>query len=420
MIRKALIFILLLTTLTIKAQLTSEINRHVIIAFDEYPGTYGLSVPTSKIANCIDEELEKLDLGENDYISVVKFGIGTQDPSLSCYASTVNFAFGKWTWQSVEAFNKDKNNLISRALNSHDHKGAEFSMLTGAKYYSLSALFDSENDKFANSTYMLMITDNQYNGNGDMNAEFDHFSGLDYNFNTNLKRKDFINQCVKISQHYRFDYVRETTIAGAGKLQPYKAILFKVVPSSSFSLNSAVNFPANLGLHRVKGGYKLDFDYSLVDDDYSVKRLTVDILRNDGTTESAEYAADNGHVELKIDADAVAGDSLQVTIRGWLQKKDDIYNSVVMNPYDAADFGRLTYEQKLPKEGDAKILNIIPMSDAFWWWFADDLQKAVICWDVIIILIMIVIVCFIGYRIFNRITDYKPSNSNIKINRIKK
>lgn len=392
------------------AQLNENINRHIIIAVDEYPLSTYNAVNTSKIVNAIKSELDELQLDESDYFSCVKFGIGTQDSSLDNYARPVD----NFTWKSKSEFELEIDSLVDDARKYHNHYGETFSMLTGAKFYSLNALYPFSDENSANRTYMLMITDNQYNGNGDMNSEFSHFRGLDFDFNTNLKREDFINKCIKISEHYRFDYISEKVIETGWA--PYKAILFEIVPSSSFSLNSAVNFPANLGLKRVKGGYKLDFRYELIDKDYTLKNLRVKIIKKDNTSKLKEYKSNNGRVEIEVKSSEISGDSIQVEIRGWLQKNDEIYNSVVMNPYDDKHFSRLTYRQKLPKSGETKILNIIPLSDAFWWFFTDDLEKAVIVWDVIIILIIIAVVIVIGFLIFKKITKYVPDNDSIKIN----
>lgn len=410
--RILLFFILTITSLIAYAQLNENINRHIIIAVDEYPLSTYSAVSTSKIVSVIKSELEELSLGESDYFSCVKFGIGTQDSSLDNYAQAV----GNFTWKSKSEFESEIDSLVKDVRKYHNHRGGTFSMLTGAKFYSLNALYPFSGENSANRTYMLMITDNQYNGNGDMNSEFNHFKGLDSNFNKNLKREDFLDKCISISEQYRFDYISEKVIETGWA--PYKAILFEIVPSSSFSLNSAVNFPANLGLKRVKGGYKLDFEYDLVDEGYTLKKLKVDIIKNDNTVESVEYYSNNERVEIGVKSTEISGDSIQVEIRGWLQKNDEIYNSVVMNPYDDKHFSRLTYRQKLPKSGETKILNIIPLSDMFWWFFTEDLEKAVIVWDVIIILIIIAMVIVIGFLIFKKITKYVPDNDSIKINNI--
>lgn len=405
-----LILLIIISTVHLFGQTAEYVTKHVIIAIDQYPSSsYDISSSCSNVIKL----LKSLDLKGYDYVSIVKFGIGTQDKSFDSYASPIILEDNNYyVWKSFKSYDdiSEMWNEISNA--PHFNEGRQFSMLTGAKFYSLSSLYKHNENNRANRTYMLMVTDNQYNGDGDINAEYSHFLHLDSRVaKSRLTRKSFVHNCIEVSKYYRFDYIEEEIIDGVTNSQPYEVFLFEVVPSSSFSINSVVNYPANMGLERVKNGYKISFDYNLVDNDYSVARLNVDICGK----VSGEYYSNSDKVDLFIKSSEISCDSLTVTIRGWLHKKDTLYGAVVMNPYDMDNFNGLTHTQYLPLSDNIKIMNVLPLYDAFWWWYPNDLQKAVVCWDVIILIGFTILLAIIFYFVLRRISRYEPNDNDIKL-----
>ena len=76
-----------------------------------------------------------------------------------------------------------------------------FSLLTGAKAYALTTV-PSKDGKMVNRTYLLMVTDDNYNGNDDYNKEF---STLWYeNPNCRLSKTAFTSHCKNVNLFYKF------------------------------------------------------------------------------------------------------------------------------------------------------------------------------------------------------------------------
>lgn len=412
--------LLLCCPLGLYAQLDSELRRHVIIAIDQYPTQDSRTnkldaTPATEVIPLLRQYLDSL-LTDRDYVSVVHYGIGTQDPSFAKYATCIT------PWENFSAFRQKLNsgNWLRIAQNIGRNRGECFSMMTGAKLYSLLSLFGRNEGKQNNTTYLLMITDNQYNGGGDIDAEYVHFEGLDNDRNSNLSREDFFKTCLAVSEKYNFNWLSRKIII-PHKRYPYQLVLFEVIPNDRPSLPSAVIYPANLGLHRVRGGYELNFDYSSALSSYKVKKLEIESIEEVAANLETkklvfqeDFAGETGHVNIFINNKHLHSNTLNVTIRGWLGKEDNIYSGLVLSPYDN-DKGNLTIRLELPLKDDALILGLLPMPDELWWWFPTDQSKAVLPWDVIVVLLFVVLVIFVSYKTFIWLTRYVPNNSDLHI-----
>lgn len=418
--KKIFIAVLLLCCpLGLYAQLDSELRRHVIIAIDQYPtqnsGTNKLdSISATTVTPLLRQYLDSL-LTDSDYVSVVHYGIGTQDSSFAKYATCAT------PWENFFTFRQRLNsdNWLRIAQNKGRNRGKCFSMMTGAKFYSFLSLFGKNVGKQNNKIYLLMITDNQYNGGGDIDAEYVHFEGLDSDRNPNLSRADFFKTCLAVSEKYNFKWLGRKIII-RHKSYPYQLVLFEVIPNDRPSLPSAVIYPANLGLHRVRGGYELNFDYSSALSSYKLKKLEIEVPANLDEKKlvvQEHFAGERGHVHIFIDKKHLHSKTLNVTMRVWLVKEDSIYSGLVLSPYDS-DKENLTIRLELPLKDDAMILGLLPMPDELWWWFPTDQSKAVLPWDIIVVLLFVVLVIFVSYKTFIWLTRYVPNNSDLHITNV--
>ena len=405
--------LLLCCPLGLYAQLDSELRRHVIIAIDQYPtqdsGTNKLdATPATTVIPLLRQYLDSL-LTDSDYVSVVHYGIGTQDPSFAKYATC------KTPWENYSVFRQRLNsgNWLQIAQNKGRNRGECFSMMTGAKLYSLLSLFEKNEGKQNNKTYLLMITDNQYNGGGDIDAEYVHFEGLDYYRNPNLSRADFFKTCLAVSEKYNFNWLSRKIIIPHTRY-PYQLALFEVIPSSSFSLNSIIDYPANLGLQRVRGAYTMKFSYRNVSDKYHVKKIEILIKKADGNYIQKEYTDDEGKVDVELPVKDSEGSMMEVKLRGWLEQEDSIYSGLVLSPYDE-NFKNLTVTVNLPLPERKKILGFIPLYDWMWWLFPNDADSMVAIWTGLLIFLLCLLVTYILRKIIIAKSTYTPDDHSINI-----
>lgn len=397
------------------------INKHVIIAFDNaLHEKYVKSIKNKElIRNAISKSISNLGLGEGDYYSMVNFGISKYDSNINNLARPIKDNHGApIVWRKftniVNMFNQNSwEDMIERqGLSRLQEQGGPFSLLTGAKAYVVNSVRLSYEQVGANKTYLVMITDDHYNGNDNQNKEFDTMG------ETTMSKKDFLDQCNRVAANLSFRYIRDYTVMindylDTGALQ---VSVYEVVPALLVSLNSIVDYPANMGIERVNGGYRMRFDFKSISDTYILKRLVLKIGgKNNKFIQSYHFDGD-GRADIMLPISQFE-DSVKIQMSAWLLQKDNIYNGALLSPYDS-DFKRLNISLSHKLKNEVYFLGLLPIPD-WMWTFTDNWHTAVIVWDLIALLIVIAIMFFFMHWLIRVNTTYEPNNNIIIIKRIK-
>lgn len=399
------------------------INKHIIIAFDNsfsYAPYRNALKDKQRIKSAISKLIVDMQLQKGDYYSLVNFGISAKADSISKLARPIVDRHGeKIVWREFESFDDifAQNNWlnmvdtqgISQINRSYDD--SPFSLLTGAKAYSISCLPQQGEKKMACKTYLVMITDDLYNGNDDQNKEFDQMK----QFGTRMSKTEFLNRCYEVAKYFNFRYNKSVVIDNSYATGDLQAILFEVVPTMSVSLNSVIDYPANMGLTRVNGGYRLKFDFQSVSDIHKLKRLVLGIIDSHGKRKNYVYKG-NGKVEIMLPMSDFQ-DSVVVEMSSWLLQVDGVYNGALLSPKDK-EFQRLHVSLTHTLKNEVYLFGLWPIPDGMWS-FTDDWHEAVIIWSLLSLLLVVILMwCFVRWLV--RInTTYIPDNKKITIKRIK-
>lgn len=425
-------------------------TNHVIIAFDDsfssdrfkrtlmYNGYDSFSqfemwndnniVQNGGVSGAIQKLIDDCGLlKEGDYFSIVNFCMGTGNKSFDdfvkasvlqgfyendgiaawCPYNTSNALFPKNQndWQKV-VFDEGYNRAIPSEWDLRSQRPYRYSLLMGAKQYTLKLL--KTDDLRTNRVYILLVTDHQFNGNDDIYSEINQLN------NPNVSKDEYIDYCREVGTYYKFEFVKEEIICKreyeGGK--DYKVMLLEVVPCFSTSLNSVIDYPASFGLHRVKGGYKANFDYQGVDLMFHVEQLVMTVKKNGKVVCSSTNGSGDGRFDLELEG-VSPGDDITIDMSCWLSMNDPVYNGVLMSPEDER-CSRLNVSRKITLTDHASVFGY-PLLDGMWWFSHDNSVKAALIWEVIIVLITIAIVCFIAYKLLVLFSAYRPSNKKIKI-----
>jgi len=402
------------------AQVSDSLNSHVIIAFDNaLPPKYREILLQDKgVSSTIISVLKhgvngKPLLKMGDYISMVSFILGNEDSQLDNLAKPIKDRYNnEIAWQEFNSYDSlfnqgDWANLVYWQ-GSNRTKGKPFSLITGAKAYSLKSLNQKNKGKLSNKSYLVMISDMQYNGNNDLNSEFKTME------TTHMSRDEFSKKCCEVSRYFNFQLLNEKIISN--KNTPYKVFLFEAIPSSSFSLGALLDYPASLNIKRVKGGYRMKFDVKHRNPHYLLKRLDLDVLLANGEKE-IKTIDQEGTMEVFISSQYVNGNKINVTIRGWFFQNDSIYGGTVLSPFDKSKTSMtkdLEISDTIQINNEATIFGF-PLYDNFWWWYPNDLSMATLTWEIIIVLIFLVIVIFLLKEYIKKKTTYIPNDKDIVI-----
>lgn len=420
------VFILLIffaTVHSLKIEASNTIT-HYIIAFDQSVGKYYSDYLSPKTLNTLSSILEDADYDLNhDYISIVGYSIEMGDPSMQRFVQPYTTSVGDTIiWMSLS--NVELSTLFRNwpqgqpSLNPY---GAPYgSMQSLAKPYIVmeTNVAMSEN-KLADRTIILLVSDEVVNGVDDnYSQEWDNVStslGADYKKFKELSQNVF-GAMQGFNEEFKFVQVgigrenkKRFPISSDGM---YKVVAYEVVASDKPSIHSATDFPSSLPLKRVRGGFKIVVKSNSINEKYCIN--TIKISDKSGKT---LVLSTDGDVDFTIPSDVIhAGDTVVVSLS--LAMKDGYYNGVLISENNPRYKDGMTSNQVVRIQDEAKVLGLIPLADAFWWWFPNDVFTAVMIWDLIILIIVIAIVGYILYRSFIRINTYKPSDDKLKIRKV--
>jgi hypothetical protein len=185
-----------------------------------------------------------------------------------------------------------------------------------------------------------------------------------------------------------------------------KIVPYRVLPTTLPSIQTITDIPSTIPFKTVKGGYTLKLDVKMLDERFGFSTLNLVLPKSCHTIYNNK--------ELFISRDQLTdGDSISLELE--VLYKDGIYNGITMSPKNPTYKNGMTLKTKFSLQENTKIMGLIPLHDSFWWFYPNNVEKAVLTWDLIIILIFIMIICYIGFGIFRHITRFTPKNSEISL-----
>lgn len=396
------------------------LSKHVIIAFDDFvlPQFSNALLDGFGVRENLKKALKDLGLRKGDYYSLVNFSISAYNNDINNLVRPIMDSEGNTiAWRPFESvddiFKQNTWNDMIVIQGRNYVGGGAFSLLTGAKAYSLTTLASSEGI-YVNRTYLLMVTDDNYNGNDDYNKEF---STLWYeNPNCKLSKDAFTNHCREVNLFYKFLYNRRYNIQEFGG-RSYDVHVYDVNPQSQVALPSVVNYPANLGITQVNGGYRLKFKFSSASQDYILKKFQVIYYDSHGGEHVTEYTSETTATVDIPNNEIRSVDSLKVLLRGWMLQNDTLYGGLLLSPDDPL-LHRLNVPLKLELKDEAILFGAIPIPSVLWF-FTDDTTTAVTTWSIIVILTLVLFMWWLVRKLIYENTTYKPNNNQILIKRVK-
>lgn len=426
-IRSIILLIMLFGVSSSKAFVATDtsINNHVIIAFDVSLNQVKKNLLCSggEVQRSLKNIVQKYRLLNDscDYYSFVNFSVGRDiidfkdfvKPSLDKKGNAIAWIpFTNFKMMFSQHGRWDDIAYFQGCRRAADQGYGPFPLLTGAKQFSLLSVANTKNGKYANRTYIAMVTDNWYAGMDNYQKEFLRvFEGK------SVKQKPkFDAYYGPITSIFKFTELCSEPIDGNNDGN-YRVYLYEVKPTTNIALSSIVDYPADLGLHRVKGGYRIDFNYQSVDPMYRVERIEVTLKDNNGNITTA-ISDDNNRIFSKevIETSRLPHDSVNMTIRGWIHQNDTLYGGLLMNPYDS-EYPRLNLTLRIPIAKEATVFGF-PLLDTFWWWFPNNAKHAALLWELLIVLILLTLLVFILRKLLLKRAIFIPEDSSIKLSKL--
>lgn len=435
---RRIIHFFLLTVLSFHiswAHATNSLKRHFIIAVDvayanSYPKDF-IKAPSTR--DQIFELLKVNNFNENDYLTFVSYALNLSNPNFETFVSVATDQSHKPIfWRQYEDANVAKNDLSSNwsdiTIEHHQQyisNATIGSMQSLAKEYVLKAASPQRFYFTCDETILLMITDDKVNAvdNNYVNEYYNvsTLDGIPYSQFESLKGSVF-DYAEKCNNNYRIQKISLQGINGLffnnkdkyftfDSYNSYlkdklKIVPYRVLPTTLPSIQTITDIPSTIPFKTVKGGYTLKLDVKMLDERFGFSTLNLVLPKSCHTIYNNK--------ELFISRDQLTdGDSISLELE--VLYKDGIYNGITMSPKNPTYKNGMTLKTKFSLQENTKIMGLIPLHDSFWWFYPNNVEKAVLTWDLIIILIFIMIICYIGFGIFRHITRFTPKNSEISL-----
>lgn len=399
--------------------------NHYIIAFDQSIGKYRPDYLSKNILKTLDDILNCNGFNsDSDYVSMVAYTMEMGNPSVERFVRPYTYGERPVIWKQIA--DKSLSDLFPNWPAGQpllDQYSAPFgSMQSLAKPYIVMETKEKQDSlAVAGKTYLLLVSDEVVNGTDDNYAqEWNNVStslGADYNKFRKLA-PDVFETMQNFNEEFKFVQVKlnhknkslnRIPISADGM---YKIIPYEVVSVERPSIHAISDIPSPLPLQRVRGGFRINVDSHTLFPKYEISNIQMH--DSDGTNLGS---TDSGKFDIILPSSKIeVGDSLTLSLSIIL--KDGLYNGVIITPENPRYHDGMTIKQAVKIQDEAKVLGILPLADAFWWWFPNDIFSAVMVWDLIILLVLIVVIGYVLYRWFVRINAYKPSNDKLKITKV--
>lgn len=385
--------------------------NHYIVAFDQRPQGYETFYNSPQILNIIEQALsEKGFDGNKDYLSLVTYGVKEDAPSKEKIVMPCSIGNSPFIWKKIG--DRSLRSLFPDWPKSGRPlaQGTYCSMQSLAKQYAvIETQKKSDAADLADNTILFMVTDDWVNGGEDNYA---HEWNRTFSEGFLHERDDIFKTLQDFNEEFRFN---RTAMYKDGKevdqfpiYKNYKIVGYDVVPSDHPSIYSETNFPSQLPIKRVRGGYKLDFDVTSNSPKY--------VIRNISIFNSSEMLCDtkDGKVDFTIPSSKISnGDSLKILMD--LELRDGLYDGFILLGENPRNASGLSSQQVVKLSNDAKVFGVIPMIDAFWWFYPNDIKMAAFLWQIIIILAIIGTIIYLLFRWNRKTLIYHVEPDELKL-----
>jgi len=400
----------------------ANIPSHYIIAFDQCIGKYQPDYLSKNILKKLDKTLKNNGFNEeDDYISMVAYSMEMGNPSIKRFVRPYRSDDSPILWKHLK--NESLVDLFPEWPTGQpllNQSSVPFgSMQSLAKpYIVMETKSKTDSLAVAGRTYLLLVSDEVVNGTDDNYAqEWNSVStslGADIGKFKNLAPVVFetmqrFNEEFKFLQtkfKYGNNSLNRLPISSDGV---YKIIPYEVVSVERPSIHAITDIPSPLPMQRVRGGFRIKIDSHTLTSRHEISNIQICDSKG-----KILGSSDSGKFDIIFPSSEIAvGDSMSLSLS--VRLKDGLYDGVIITPENPRYYDGMTVKQSVKLQDEAKVLGILPMSDAFWWWFPNDIFSAVMVWDFIIIILFMVIVLYLGYVLLRKYATYVPKDKSIKI-----
>lgn len=382
-----------------------QVRRHFIIAVDQaLPVKFQELKRSVSTATVLEEIMKESGMQPGDYLSVVPYYFNMQNPNPATMAKVAKIGGETFSWKEI-ADGHPLKDWQTLTFNASDAAGSIGSMQSIAKEYAIGAV-EADNE-FADITYLLMLTDNRFQGSDNYKKEWAACS--------------FYNpERYKALEGEVFDYVDTThdnlkitrkrvrEIFKMPGSDPYGVYIYEIEPAAKPGVRALTDIPAQLPFERVRGGYKVTFNATSVNPEYELLGIRVKAGDFDKIYSGGEVDAFINDDEIRVGRDSII-------VEADMRFLDHTYGGIRQCAVNPA-WRKLMRVSNISSHGaEPKVLGLVALPEKMWPPFTDSIKGAVTVWNWVVGILFTVIVLWIGWTIFRRMTTYKPEDDAVHL-----
>lgn len=400
-------------------------RNHLIIAFDESGNAWRKTDTNVRyyIKEILSNNNEQFCFTNKDYYSIVGFRADCsgaewdnfvyikKDPSIDNRSKELAFV-----QDSTRLYTLLSNSGLWEELSNYsgNYIDSSYSLLSIAKPYILNRIGTIENKPQVNRTFIILITDHQFNG-GDFHNELIWFLSKGNYRDRDITINKVLQPCYQVGEEYTFKYIESRQWG----YQPYYRYveLFEAYPNQDYlTLPAVIDYSPSIQARREKGKkHSFHLELKKSNKHYDVKKLSLFFRNpNTGTERLVETFADLDSISRDYiiqDEEGLTHNGLTIIrLDAELLIKDGFYNSTLLN---SNMINGLEQTINVINEPNAKMLfELFELPD--WLWnmvrVSNQQKAAVIVGFLILALVIIFIVTYVLLT-----KRYKPEKEEVSI-----
>ncbi len=325
-----------------------------------------------------------LDRSKGDCLSIISFGMTKQNPDFLDFIQTVKDNNGE-SYRYRQDYTEDifRDDELWNATDYPEFFSFLWSAISLSMPMGIYHLREADQEVQINRTFLILITDAQYNGGGDPIQEVENMR------TTAISQKHPIKNIPHAFRTYR--NVQSTLMwkkvpddktpyeRKLGKLGRQLFLkLFEFTPIAKvFAIESLIRYDnREMYFKRVHGGYQSDFSIEPISQDtpFRIRKLEARLLDDSGQVvnnneksfsdvdhkETIRFFLNHRYAEIKH--------KLKLELKFWVHWKNDVYGVHVLSPHgnDIQGAKGLTRSVRVEFEPTLKIWGIVPLDNRFY------------------------------------------------------
>ena len=342
-------------------------------------------------------------LQNGDYLSVLSFGFRKRNPDVDEFIQAIDFKKGNPV-KVDSTFNQTVFSDLWKHIKGYGYEKFYDWNWTGLSFagpHALQYLNGQNNPKNVGRTFVIIITDGEFNGLGDPNNEIKEIETYWDDFGTRVKnRTEIIPRYNEVREAFSWNRIYEYSSNPGRQKNNYKMEVMEYIPiQKTFAIEAILPLEPRFFFKRtLNDSYTQNLEIKpYVNPAFSVECMNLKLkdTSNNKLVWSKDFHQLDGSKKFKLEvAKPYKSEHLMVEAKFWVHFNDDAYGLHMLSPYGSMLQGKNGLNRMYPvvfEKNERILFGLIPLSDALYrfsgGFLGEEQRKSVVFWNIVLLLI---------------------------------